>query len=104
MKQIKRKTDIIGVDKEAYQYLNRISRTQRGCKPLNEQQEERIWNRSIKNKDGVVELDNNSLGGGDGTYNGKWWTWSVDTLRKMLSDGGFSWIEYGERENIEINL
>lgn len=104
MKQVIRTTEVIGVSKDAYQYLARISRTQRGCKPLDEQQEERIWKRLIKNKDGLKELNNDSLGGGDGTYNGRWWGWNVETLRKMLKDGGYTWKEYGEQEIIELYI
>lgn len=104
MKQVTRKSDVIGVSKDAYFYLRRIMREQRGCKPLTEEQEGISWERTTTNKDGLKELDNNSMGGGDGTYYGKWTSWNVDTLRQMLKDGGFTWVEYGERESIEIYL
>lgn len=102
MNQCVRKSEVIGVSKEAYFYLNRISRAQRGCKPLSTDTEKKIWRRCCKNKDGLKELYNDSMGGGDGTYNGKWWSWDVDMLRQMLNEGGFTWVEYGERESIAV--
>lgn len=102
MYQSVRKSEVIGVNKEAYFYLKRIGRAQRGCDPLSTEIEEKIWKRCHKNKDGLKELDNDSLGGGDGTYDGKWWSWDVSTLRQMLNEGGFTWVEYGERESIAV--
>lgn len=96
------KSEIIGVQKEAYFYLNRISRLQRGCKPLSTEQEDRMWNRCYKNRDGLKVLDNNSIGGGDGTYNGIWTTWNVALLRQMLEEGGYSWTELGTHEYINV--
>ena len=98
------KSDVIGVNKEAYLYLKRLSREQRGCKPLTAESEERLWRRCHKNKNGLKELDNDSIGGGDGAYNGRWWAWDVKTLRQMLNDGGFTWVEYGERESIAVYI
>ena len=99
---VKKMTEIIGVTKEAYFYLNRISRQQRGCKPLTEVQEDKMWKRCYKNKDGLKVLDDNSIGGGDGTYDGRWTTWNVNTLRQMLTEGGFTYIELGTQEYINI--
>lgn len=96
-----RTSEIIGVTKEAYMYLNRISRVQRGCKVLTEESEDRLWNRCYKRK-GLKILDDNSLGGGDGTYYGKWTSWNVETLRQMLCEGGYTWVELGTEEYITI--
>ena len=93
---MERTTDVIAIDKNAYFYLNRIQRSQRGCKPLTQEQEDKYWLKlRRKGNDNLVEVDDNSFGGGDGTYYGKWWSWSVKTLRKMLSDGGYTWEERG---------
>lgn len=96
-----RTSEIIGVTKEAYMYLNRICRVQRGCKVLTEELENRLWNRCYK-REGLKVLDDNSLGGGDGTYYGKWTSWNVETLRQMLRDGGYTWVELGTHEYINL--
>lgn len=100
MRNTTHKSDTIYISKEAYLYLLRISRKQRGCKPLDEIAEERIWNKIHKVGD-KFRLDDQSLGGGDGTYKGKWWSWSVDTVKTMLTEAGF---EYEEGEPIEYIL
>jgi len=96
-----RTTEIIGVTREAYMYLRRIQRAQRGCEPLTEQQEDRLWRRCYK-KGELKVLDDNSLGGGDGTYNGRWTSWNVETLRQMLQEGGYTWTELGTQEYITV--
>ena len=89
------------VGKDAYFFLNREERKQRGCKPLTEQQEDRIWNRV--SKDGAkTMLDKDSLGGGDGTYYGRWWSWSLETLKAMLDEGGFGYEDGPEIEYMNI--
>ena len=80
------------VSRNAYFYLDRLSRIQRGCKPLTVQQEEKFW-KSIYKINGKAQLSDNSMGGGDGTYYGKWWSWNVETLKRMLDDGGFKYQE-----------
>lgn len=97
-------SDVIAVNKEAYLYLNRIGRAQRGCKPLDQDHEESLWKRMRLNNKGLKELDNESLGGGDGTYNGRWWSWDVPTLRQMLIEGGFTWEECGQCEYIDVSI
>lgn len=97
-------SEVIGVNKEAYIYLAKIQRKQRGCTELNEDRYNKIWDRLNKNAEGLRELDNDSMGGGDGTYNGKWWSWSVETIRGMLRDGGFEWVELGTRESIAVYI
>lgn len=85
-----RTSKTILVSKVAYLYLDRISRIQRGCRRLTTEQEEKLWKRIPKAK-GKAQLYDESMGGGDGTYNGKWWTWNVETLKRMLDDAGFKY-------------
>ena len=91
-------TKIIAINKEAYLYLNRIQRKQRGCKPLVKEWEDMLWARLKKDGNDLVEVDDLSFGGGDGSYYGKWWSWSVDTIMTMLYEGGFTWEERGTRK------
>ena len=89
-----KRSPTIWVGKESYMYLNRISREQRGCKQLSQEVENKMWNRQLtKAKIGkadkeknLVRLDNDSMGGGDGTYSGKWWSWSISTIKEMLDE------------------
>ena len=93
----------IYVGKESYTYLNRISREQRGCKPLSQEAEDRHWNRLTGHgAKSTWQLDDNSMGGGDGTYWGKWWSWSVETLKKMLDEAGLPYTEGPEVEYMNI--
>ena len=94
-------SETIYVSKEAYKALNDISRKQRGCKALTSEQYEKMFARMsgepcIKND--LIRLDDLSMGGGDGTYFGKWTRWSVADLKKMLSELGFEW-KQGEELN-----
>ena len=91
----------IYVSKEAYKALKDMSSKQRGCKALTPEQYEKMFARmsgtpSMKND--LIRLDDNSMGGGDGTYFGKWTRWSVADIKKMLSELGFEW-EPGEELN-----
>lgn len=83
------------VTRPAYEYLRDEMRRQRGCSPLTQEQKDRIWKQLVKFWDSgdKVRLTNNSMGGGDGTYEGKWWSWTTEDLKSMLSEGGFSWEE-----------
>lgn len=95
------RSETIYVSKEAYKALNDISRKQRGCKALTSEQYEKMFARMsgkpcIKND--LIRLDDLSMGGGDGTYYGKWTRWSVADLKKMLSELGFEW-KQGEELN-----
>lgn len=90
------------VGKESYLYLDRIMREQRGCKPLTPEQEEKFWGKQRVNADGFTSCNDDSLGGGDGTYYGRWWSWSVETLKKMLDEAN---LPYEDGEPIEyINV
>lgn len=90
----------IWIGKEAYFFLNRECRKQRGCRPLTEEQEKKFWKRleiAVSVKNGKYQVTDNSFGGGDGTYNGRWWPWSVDDIERMLNQAGF---EYEEGEEV----
>lgn len=78
------------VSKDAYLYLDTISRKQRGCKLLSEDVKAKMLKRVFKSND-LTQLTDNSFGGGDGTYYGKWWAWNVDTLKEMLTEAGFTY-------------
>lgn len=91
MKAIKKVSETIIVGKEAYFYLRQISRVQRGCEQFTDEQMEGIWQRV--NAHDRIRLSDTSLGGGDGTYDGKWWGWNVDMLKKMLDEAGFIYTE-----------
>lgn len=93
-------SDVIGVTREAYFYLHRRQIRERGFNPFSVEQEEKHWNKLPKNASGLRELTDCTLGGGDGTRNGKWWSWSVNELRDMLREGGYTWIEIGTMEYI----
>ena len=79
-------------------YLNRIQRQQRGCKPLTEESEKRLWGR-VNKQDDKYQATDHSFGGGDGTYYGKWWAWNIKTVKEMLDKAG---IPYENGENVEV--
>lgn len=82
----------IWVTKEAYLYLRDEMRKQRGFKPLTNEQKERMIIHITKNgMSNKIRLDHNSLGGGDGTKDGRWWGWNVVTLKSMLKKAGYSY-------------
>ena len=82
----------IWVTKEAYFYLRNEMRKQRGFKPLTRKQKERILIHITKNgMSNKIRLNHNSLGGGDGTKDGRWWGWNVVTLKSMLKKAGYSY-------------
>lgn len=92
------KSETIYVSKETYKALKDMSSKQRGCKALTPEQYEKMFARmsgtpSMKND--LIRLDDNSMGGGDGTYTGRWTRWSVEDLKKMLTEMGYTW-EPGE--------
>lgn len=98
-----RKTKTIIVDREAYFFLDRKQRQERGGRPLTTEAEDRFWERFVqKDKNNLVELTDLSFGGGDGTHDGKWWPWNVDTLKKMLSEAGLSFKEGPDTEYILV--
>ena len=99
-------SETIMIGKEAYMYLDRESRKQRGCKALSLEWEDRLWKRVLRCRSNAkgekVRVDDNSFGGGDGTYNGRWWVWKVQTLKEMLDEAG---LKYEEGEDVRyVNL
>lgn len=96
MKEHTSATILIGRD--AHEYLEAICREQRGCKPLSAEQKDRQWDRILKFKDtGMRQVYDDTYGGGDGTYWGKWWSWSVETIKTMLDEAN---LPYEESEPI----
>lgn len=96
---MRRTTEIIAVNKAAYRFLYDESRKQRGCKKLSNNDFNEFWDRMRKDSEGLRELDDYSLGGGNGThYYGKWTRWTVKDLRTLLSNAGFTWQERGTRD------
>lgn len=91
----------IWIGENAYLFLSEEERKQRGCKPRSNLQKEKVWERVKKSprcRNGQYNVSNNSFGGGDGTYNGRWCSWSVEDIIKMLDKNGF---EYRNGEEIE---
>lgn len=101
MDEMTSKTIYIG--REAYMFLDRESRRQRGCKPLSEDEERWMWEKITRfGKRNEYQATDDSFGGGDGTYRGKWWGWSVDTLKKMLDENK---LPYRDGEEVRyVNL
>ena len=82
----------IWIGKSAYMHLDRESRKQRGGKKLSPEAEERLWKRvTVHSKNGMYRATDNSFGGGDGTYDGRWWAWNVDELKRMLDKAGLKY-------------
>ena len=96
--------DVIFIDRDAYMYLNRIQRATRGCKELTEAQEDRLWDRLWKSPEGLREVTKDSFGGGDGTYDGVWVSWSLEKVKKMLADAGFTWKDGEPKEVIYVSF
>ena len=96
-------TKTIWIDREAYFFLKRLSREQRGCQPLTQEVEDRLWNRVRKTGE-LYQCDDNSFGGGDGTYHGRWWSWSVDTIKSLLDEAGLSYTEGEDVEYISVYI
>lgn len=93
------KSKSIKIGKEAYRYLNSIQREQRGCKALSDEQFDNLWHRATKfGEQDFYIATNDSFGGGDGTYNGKWTDWDVDKLKEMLDAQG---LPYEDGEDVE---
>lgn len=95
---MKRETILIG--REAHEYLADKQRKEHGYKELSQEAKDKMWrritmyNRSHPDKRIVTD---DSYGGGDGTKNGKWWSWSLADIKKMLDEAGYSY-EQGEEE------
>ena len=100
------KLETIYIPKEAYFKLTNRSRLERGCKPLEEESLEKRWQRiPALRKDGdFIRVDNDSLGGGDGTYYGKWTSWDVPTLKRMVEEMGYTWKQGEEIEVLPVYI
>lgn len=93
-------SDTILIGKQAHIYLSVIMSSQRGCKPLSNEKYDLQWSRITKYKDTDKRLvDDYTYGGGDGTYNGRWWGWSVDTVKSMLVKAGY---DYDDCDSIKF--
>lgn len=103
---VHKKLNRIAVDREAFIYLTGLQRKQRGCKPLSEESQDRVWNRRQKTSDGYAILDDESLGGGDGTYYGRWTSWRCDDLKNLLKEAGYTWkdLPQVEFDSIEVSI
>lgn len=93
---IEHTSETIWIGKDAYMYLDREERRQRGCRTLTAEAENAMWERittrrGTNAKDGMIRVNDDSFGGGDGTYNGKWWGWNIPTVKQMLDDAGFTY-------------
>lgn len=100
------KAETIYIPKEAYFKLRNRSRVERGGKPLTDEQLERSWSRiPASRKEGdLINVDGDSLGGGDGTYNGKWTSWDVPTLKRMVEEMGYTWKQGKEIEYFPVYI
>lgn len=92
---MKLNTLIIG--KEAYFYLNHLSREQRGTHQLSPEFEEKMWKkveRFSKNcfntQPGETQIDEYTFGG---ARNGKWVSWYIDDLKEILDEAGYPYKE-----------
>ncbi len=97
----------IFVDRAAYMFLDAQRRLQRGDRPLTEREQDLLWEKKLRFcVDGKACLKDGSMGGGDGTAYGKWWSWSIETMTEMLLSAGFSYVDGSEIEehDIDINL
>lgn len=96
------------IGKKAYMYLDDESRRQRGCKVFSKEAKDNLWKHlstcESRFKNGRVQIDDKTFGGGDGTYYGKWWSWNVQTLKEMLDKAGFKYKEGKDIEFIEVKI
>ena len=98
------KLETIYIPKEAYFKLRNRQRVERGCKIMSEESLERMWQRiHPSRKDGdYIRVDDDSLGGGDGTRYGKWVRWDIPTLKRMVEELGYTWKPGEEIEVINL--
>lgn len=90
------------VNKEAWSFLNAESCKQRGFSEWDIERKEKVFNRVCKLygiTDGMVQVTDNSFGGGDGRQNGEWWSWSLEKIKEMLDDAGY---EYAHGPDVEF--
>lgn len=94
---MKRETILIG--REAHEYLADKQRKERGFNDLSQEVKDKRWRRMTMHTHYPDKriVTNDSYGGGDGMKNGKWWSWSLTDIKKMLDEAGYSY-EQGEEE------
>ena len=103
MRNGERITESILIGKEAYFFLRNKQRVQRGRKPLSKECEDNLWERVIHyRKDGKCPVTDYSFGGGDGTYEGKWTSWTVKMVKQMLDRAGLEYEDGGCVEYLEV--
>lgn len=88
------------VNKKAYRYLLDKQCRERGVELFTNSRFDKRWNSHLFNYDGWRQIASGDMGGGDGTYLGKWTSWSVDDLKRILSEAGLGWRE-GESQNVD---
>lgn len=100
------KLETIYIPKEAYFKLRNRQRVERGGEPLNDEALERSWSRipASRKRGDFIRVDKDSLGGGDGTYNGKWTSWDVPTLKGMVEEMGYTWEQGEEIETCPVYI
>lgn len=92
MKERTSQTLLIG--KEAWAFLKNECRKQRGLNPISDSIKDKMWSRRRK-VNGKAQIMDDSFGGGDGTYTGKWTSWSLEDMKGMLDKEGYEY-EIGE--------
>ena len=85
---------LIWTSKKAYFFLDDMDRKSKGLKPLTAEGKARRWDRvkaggNIRN--GYVEITDNSFSFGDGTYDSRWRTVTVDEIVAILEANGFKY-------------
>ena len=104
MKSVKRRTDEIFIGKEAFLYLKRLGRQQRGAKPLSEEVENTAWDRAVKFNRGYPVHDG-TFGGGIGSHDFHTWnSWSVRQVKRILETANLPYIEGEAHEVFDIYI
>lgn len=105
---MKKKT--IKVPLESWIYLQDLGHQQRVGGHLSDKARERLTNLMLKpyNKDGHTLMDGD-LGGAVGDPNnsweeGRWTSWSVDTMKKILDNANLPYTDGEDIECIELGL
>lgn len=82
----------IWTSKKAYFFLNTMDRKSKGLEPLSVDGVERLWNYIKLHSDfknGQVKITDNSFSFGDGTYDSRWRSLTVDEIVSILNENGF---------------
>ena len=108
MKNIVRKKRTIEVPYESLLYLHEVmhkERCEREYKPLSDKYKERL--RRSMPKDGLYVLGDGDLGGCNGDPHdawaqGRWTSWSIETMMAILEDAGLAYGNTGVKEVIDV--